>query len=455
MRWLRLVALTSILMLVFTLPKQPPFWEIHGRLEAQELAQLVEAALGPAQRVVFFEVSPVCVCSAWLEGSSSLEGYRGKEWVVRGYRGASLVYELKVDAGMGFSLLRVNLTLANYAAALTASVELLRREKGGVFLVEDGGALLSVSAWSVEGEACKSIVFEAEQWRGAVVFTWVTMQVVLLTGLLLAVALPTPGVSKGRMLFLSLPLLLALGTSSTLLQLPYLLGKNALPPTLRSLFNLLYSSALLSATALISLIAGAALLAKSGPLILPTGRRAAEGWLDGAAAGTTLAALLGIAFILLERGGRVIPLKLPSVENALTVQSAWIAAALNVAAASLVNTVTFRFLLLLLLQEVLRGKGQGMVASSAIYALAFAGAAFHPPYTDVLAALFLSLAFSLLYLWRGLFAAVAAEYTYNALAYALSISSLMPIDALLLALTPLQATPIAALLAELARRVAG
>ncbi|MEM4569574.1 MAG: CPBP family glutamic-type intramembrane protease, partial [Thermofilaceae archaeon] len=125
-----------------------------------------------------------------------------------------------------------------------------------------------------------------------------------------------------------------------------------------------------------------------------------------------------------------------------------------VAVASLINAVTFRYLLLLLLQEVLGGRGQGVVATSAIYALAFAGASFHPPYTDVLAALALSLVFCLLYLWRGLFAAVAAEYTYNALAYALSISGLLPVDALLLAVTPLSAAPLASLLAELARRFA-
>jgi len=452
--WLRLAALAAAVVLLFTLPRRPLFLEVYGRLEALEAASLVESALGPAQRVVFFEVNPVSVCAAWLEGSSSLEGIWGKEWVVRGYRGAGLVYELRVDAGMGFSMLRVNLTLVERPQALIAALMLLRREGGGVFQVEDERGSLSVSAWRPEEGVCRGIVREAEQWRGATIITWVVMQVVFLTGLLLAVALPTGGVSKRRLLLIALPLLLALGASSTLLQLPYLLGKNALPPTLRSLFNLLYSSALLSLTALISLIAGAALVAKSAPLSLPTGRRAAESWLDGVATGATLTALLGVAFTLLEKWGRVIPLKLPALENALTVQASWLAAALNVAVASLINAVTFRYLLLLLLQEVLGGRGQGVVATSAIYALAFAGASFHPPYTDVLAALALSLVFCLLYLWRGLFAAVAAEYTYNALAYALSISGLLPVDALLLAVTPLSAAPLASLLAELARRFA-
>ncbi|MEM1522808.1 MAG: hypothetical protein QXU69_07265, partial [Thermofilaceae archaeon] len=73
MHWLRLAALAAAVVLLFTLPRQPLFREVYGRLEALEAATLVESALGPAQRVVFFEVNPVSVCAAWLEGSSSLE----------------------------------------------------------------------------------------------------------------------------------------------------------------------------------------------------------------------------------------------------------------------------------------------------------------------------------------------------------------------------------------------
>lgn len=453
MRWIYAAAVAALAVLLL-LPGQTLFRGTFGRADALSAADAVEELVGPAVRVVFFEVDPHCLCSAFLDGAATLDEYLGKEWVVRGYRGGGMLYELRFDANFGFSSLRLNLSLAGSAAALSVAARVLRSLEGGAYEVEESGGQLAVTAWRPVREACRAMVAESSQWRGVAGFAWAAMQAILLSGLLLAAALATPGVRKGRLALLSLPLLLALGASSTASQLQYLLGKNSLAPTLRSLLQLIYYSALLAVAELISLVAGAALLAKSGAVTVPRGRVAASSWLEGVAAGVVLSAVFGAAYAALARWRLVAPLQLPALESALTAQLPWLSATLHAAASTVLNAAVYRFLLLLMLREVVRGVGQAVVLSSAVYALSFIGYALYPPAAGFVGALLLSAALSLLYLWRGLFAAAAAEYTYNALAYALSIRMMLPLDALLVALTPLQVLPVVALAAELARRFA-
>ncbi len=452
MRWLHAAAALSALALAL-LWGQRAFDVLHSRAEILAAADSVESVLGAGSRVVFFELRPQSVCTAFIDGAPSLNGYRGKEWVVRGYRGG-LLYELRVDATLGFSALVVNLTLAPLPAALAAAAELLKTSGGGVYTLSVRGGLLALSAWEPSREACSAMVAEAERARGVAIFAYAVVQALMLTALLLAAALPLPGVRKGRLAAVVLPPLLALGVASTLLQLPYILGRGGLAPTLRTLLQLVHQSLLTSMMTLFSLVAGGALLGRARRLSLPGPREVASRWLTGVEAGVVIALASYALLSLLERLGAVVPLKLPTVENALSVGQPWIAAALWIAFITAFNATVFRFLLPLTLAEVLRGPWQAAVLSSAIYALLFTGYTVYPPYAGFLVALLVSATLCLVGMGESFLAAAAAEYTLNAVSYAMGVSGIMPFDSLALTLTPLQALPLAALLSLLVSRAA-
>ena len=116
-------------------------------------------------KILFFEVKPECVCSAFLDRAGSLDLYRGKEWVVKGYKGGSLLYELRVDATLGFSLLSVNLSYTAPTEALGVANMVLTSAAGGVYSVEVDGGMLRLSVWEPVSEACLAMIGEAEKLR--------------------------------------------------------------------------------------------------------------------------------------------------------------------------------------------------------------------------------------------------------------------------------------------------
>jgi hypothetical protein len=448
-------AAASIAVLLALRPTQQPFPLLYGREDALALSESLDELLGlrGGAKVAFFEVGPSSVCAARALGLPTLAGCRGKEWVVRAYVGSALAYELRVDASLGFSSLRVNLSFTDLGRAVAAAAELLRTARPGLYIVDAEGGALSVSAWEELPEVCARAQSEAAQWAWVSSLASVGLHAVLIAALIVAVAMDTPGVSKGRATAVAVPLMLAVCAARSLLGLQYALGKRGLAPTLRSVVNLLYSDAMLALFSLVSLLAGAAILAKRGTAArLPLGRRLAESWMEGASVGLLLSALSAAAFSAAARAGALLPLSDPLLEQALSSPLPWAELALSAALSAVAVESLFRYLLPALLAEVTGSRGQAVALSSAVFALLYAGYPLYPPHAKVLQALAVAVALTLLALTDGLAAAVFANFTFNAVSSAVALHQLLPLDAAAIALSVAGALPAGYLVVGLARR---
>ena len=454
-RALYAAALASIAVILALGSTQQPFPMLYGRADVLELSEKLDEILelrGGA-KVVFFEVGPSSVCSARALGLPTLASCRGKEWVVRSYAGGSLAYELRVDASLGFSSLRVNLSIVDLGRAVAAAAELLRVARPGLYSVGVEGGVLSASAREELPEVCAKAQSEATQWVWVSSLVSVSLHAVLIVALIVAVALDTPGLPKGRAAAVTVPLLLAACLARSLLGLQYTLGKRGLAPTLRSVVNLLYSDALLSLFSLASLLAGAAIAAKRGAVAqLPSSRKLAENWLVGASVGLLLSASSAAAFSAAAQASALLPLSDPLLEQALSSPAPWAEFTLSAALSAVAVESLFRYLLPALLVEMTGSKGQAIVFGSAVFALLYAGYPLHPPHAKVLQALAVAIALTLLALTEGLSAAVFANFTFNAVSASVALYPLLPLDAAVLALGVAGALPAGYALVGLARR---
>lgn len=457
-RWiLYAAALAAVTVLAVLSPAQQPFPILYGRTDAIRFSDSVDRVLGLAggAKVVFFEVRPPSACAASVQRAGSLAEYRGKEWVVRAYRGEALLYELRIDASLGFSSLLVNLSHAELGAAVAAAAELLRGSKPGLYQVSLKEGVLSVGAWSSVPEACVEAQASAAQ------LTWVSSLVsagllaILVSALVVAAALDIPGFSKKRVVAVALPPLLAACTARALLAMQFTLGKRGLAPTLRSVANVLYGDALLSALSVLSLLAGAAVNAKRVTVRLPSPRDVAASWLSGASVGALLSSASAAAFHAAAQAGLLLPLSHPLLEEALSSTLPWAELVLSAALAAVSMEVVYRYLMLALLRETTGSLGQAVLLSAAVFALSYVGYPLHPPYAKVLQALAVALALSLLMLREGLLAAVFANFTLNALSAAASLYPLCPLDAAVLALSVPGALPAGLALMKLAELALG
>jgi len=447
-------ALASIAVILALRPTQSPFPLLYGRGEVLELSERLDEALGlrGGAKVVFFEVGPSSVCSARVLGLPTLASRRGKEWVVRTYVGEALAYELRVDASLGFSSLIVNLSFADLERAVAAAAELLKAAQPGLYSVGVERGALSASALEELPEACARARSEAAQWAWVSSLASVGLHAVLIAALIVAVAMDTPGLPKGRAAAVVTPLLFAACLARSLLGLHYALGKRGSAPTLRSVVNLLYSDALLSLFSLISLLAGAAIAAKRGAIAQPpTGRKLAESWLAGASVGLLLSASSAAAFYAAAQTGALLPLSDPLLEQALSSPAPWAELTLSAALTAVAVESLFRYLLPIMLAEVTGSKAQAIALGSAVFALLYAGYPLYPPHAKVLQALAVAIALTLLALAEGLSAAVFANFTFSAVSASVALHSILPLDAAILLLSVVGTFPLGYLLSLLAK----
>lgn len=457
-RALYIAALASIAVILTFRPTQQPFPLVFDKAKALALSESLDKLLGLSgeTKILFFEVRTSSVCAASALGLPSLASCRGKEWVVRTYKGEALAYELRVDATLGFSYLLANLSLVDLERAITAAAELLNGSKPGLYNIYLEGNSLSVSAWEEMPEVCTKAQDGAAQWSLVSTLVSVGLHAILIAGLIVAVALDTPGLSKRRAVAVVLPILSAAAFTRTLLSVNYTLGRRSLAPTLRNIVNLLYSDALLALFSLISLLAGAAVAAKRGAVSsFPSGRRLAGSWLAGAVVGVLLTASSAIAFFAAARAGFLLPLSDPLLEQAFSSKAAWAELAVSTAVSAIAVESLFRYLLLHLLVEVTGSWGQAVVLESAIYALSYSGYPLYPPYAKVLQALAVAVALSLLVLSEGLAAAVFANFTFNAVSSAVALYPIFPLDAAILLSSVVGALPLSYLLLKLTKLAFG
>jgi len=451
-RALYVAALASIVVILAFRPTQQPFPLIFDEDKVLALSESLDKLLGlpGGVKILFFEIRTSSVCAASALGLPSLASCRGKEWVVRTYRGEVLAYELRVDATLGFSYLLANLSLVDLESAVDAAAELLRGSKPGFYNISLEGNSLRVGAWDEIPEICAKAQDGAAQWTLVSSLVSVGLHAVLIAGLIVAVALDTPGLSKRRAAAVALPILLAASSARSLLSMHYTLGRRGLAPTLRNIVNTLYNDMLLALYSLVSLLAGTAVAAKRGIIFsLPLGRRLAGSWLAGAVTGILLTAFSAAAFFAAARAGLLLPLSDPLLEQAFSSRAPWAELIVSTAVSAIVTESLYRYLLLHLLVEVTGSRGQAVVLESAIYALSYSGYPLYPPYAKVLQALAVAVALSLLFLTEGLAAAVFANFTFNAVSSAVALYPVFPLDASLLLLSVAGTFPLSYLLLRL------
>jgi len=457
-RALYVAALASIVVILAFRPTQQPFPLIFDKAKALALSESLDKLLGLSggTKILFFEVRTSSVCAASALGLPSLANCRGKEWVVRTYKGEALAYELRVDATLGFSYLLANLSLVDLERAVTATAELLNGSKPGFYNIHLEGNSLSVSAWEEMPEVCAKAQDGAAQWTLVSSLVSVGLHAILIAGLIVAVALDTPGLSKKRAAVVVLPILSAASFTRTLLSMHYTLGRRSLAPTLRNIVNLLYSDALLALFSLVSLLAGAAVAAKHGRVSgFPSGRRLAGSWLAGAVVGVLLTGSSATAFFAAARAGLLLPLSDPLLEQAFSSKAAWAELIASTVVSAIAVESLYRYLLLHLLVEVTGSRSQAIALESAIYALSYSGYPLYPPYTKVLQALAIAVALSLLALSEGLWAAVFANFTFNAVSSAVALYPIFPLDAAILLLSVVGTFPLSYLLSLFAKIALG
>jgi len=457
-RALYIAALASIVAILAFRPTHQPFPLIFDKAKVLALSDNLDKLLGltGGTKILFFEIRTSSVCVASALGLPSLTSCRGKEWVVRTYKGEALAYELRVDATLGFSYLLANLSLVDLERAVTATAELLNGSKPGVYNIYLEGNSLSVGAWEEIPEICAKAQDGAAQWTLVSSLVSVGLHAILISGLIVAVALDTPGLSKKRTAVVVLPILSVASFTRTLLGTHYTLGRRSLAPTLRNIVNLLYSDTLLALYSLVSLLAGAAVASKHGTVSsFPSGRRLAGSWLVGAAVGVLLTASSATAFFAAARAGLLLPLSDPLLEQAFSSKAAWAELIVSTAVSAIAVEGLFRYLLLHLLVEVTGSWGQAVALESAIYALSYSGYPLYPPYAKVLQALAVAVVLSLLVLSEGLTAAVFANFTFNAVSSAVALYPIFPLDAAILLMSVVGALPLSYLLLRITKHAFG
>lgn len=457
-RALYVAAAASIAVILALRPTQPPFPTLFSKADIFALSESLDRLfeLSGGTKVLFFEVQPSSVCTASALGFSSLASCRGKEWVLRFYKGEALAYELRVDATLGFSSLIANLSHVELERAVAAAAELLKGSKPGIYSVRLEKGKLNVSVWQEVPDVCIEAQASVARWAEISALISVGLHAVLITALIVVVALDTPGLSKKRAAAVALPPLLAACFSRSLLSLQYTLGKLNLAPTLRNAANVLYSDILLALFSLFSLLAGAAVAAKHGATPKPlSSRELAESWLTGVSVGAILSASSAAAFLAAAQAGLALPLSHPLLEQSLSSKAPWAELTLAIAVSAVAAENLYRWLLLAFLMEITRSRGQAIVLESTIFALSFSGYPLYPSYLKVLQTLTIAIALTLLRLSKGLTAAVFANFAFNALSAAVALYPLFPSEAVALALSIVCALPIGCALTLLARFALG
>jgi len=426
------LALASLL-LCLSVPPYPAFNEIFNRVRVEEFSRRLERALGlegDYTRLVFFEVRGASICAFYADAARSMDRYRGKEWVVRLYDGVSLVYELRVDATLGFSSLYVNLTYVASDKALDTSITLIKGAEPGHFQLELNRAL-NLSCELPRSRLCSMALAEARRWRGVVALARMGFQALLLSSLIIAVVLRVP-LPKVKLVLLTFSMLAAMLVAQCTLLMPYKLGKARAAPTLRAAFSVVYSGMIYSMLSSMALVAGLAIKAKTKPIKVPGFSDAIKSWCLGLALGVILAALSEILFNLFSELWLLLPLGAPVIEEALNSSPPWLELAVVSAASAIGEEIIFRFMLLLLFYELTRSKLQSVAISSVIFAVLYVPYPLYPAQAKLLQALAVAMILSLAYLRWGLLSAIFAHYTLDIISTAMTIYAIRPTDSLLL-----------------------
>jgi len=415
------------------------FSEVFDRVYVEEFSRKLERALGlddGYSRLMFFEVRRVSVCAFYADAARSMDRYRGKEWVVRLYDGVALVYELRFDATLGFSSLYVNLTYVASDKALDASVSLIRGAEPGHFRLDLNKAL-NLSCELPRSRLCLTALSEARRWKSVVALARVGLQALLLSSLIIAVVLKAP-FPKIKLVFSIFSLLASMMLAQSTLSLPYKLGKAKAAPTLRAVFNVVYSGMVYSMLSSMALVAGLAIEAKTRHVEAPDLSKGVKSWCLGLALGVTLAAFSDVFFDLFSRFWFLLPLGAPVIEEAFSSSLPWFELAITSAASAVGEEIIFRYMLPLLFYELTRSKLQSVAISSAIFAILYVPYPLYPAQAKFMQALIIAIILSLACLRWGLLSAISAHYTLDMISAAMTIYAFRPRDSLtLLTLLPL------------------
>ncbi|MCS7104909.1 MAG: CPBP family glutamic-type intramembrane protease [Thermofilaceae archaeon] len=428
-----ILASTSVLLLL--LNPEPLFYEVFDKAKTVEFSRSLEAKLGLISgysRVTYFEIKATCLCTSVVEKARSLNEYRGKEWVTRLYKGQILAYELRMDASMGFSSIYVNFSFVDPSVALKVAAELLSTTSGGVYVFDFHAGGLKVYEWQQTPAFCLKAEAEALSWEDISVMINASLAAFLIVAFILVLTLDTPGLRKRRVV-LSVFLLLFLANSSrTILNLHYWIGKRQIPPTSRSIIQFVHGDIISSLLVCVVAVAGVALKSRNTPFRLPESNEVLDSWFDGLSAGAFLASVMLTTLFFAAQAETIMPLALPSIEEALSTQHPALTIILSTALTAISSETVFRLLLLPLLNELTGKAWHAIVLSSVIFSLSYIGYPLYPPFAKVLQTLAFSLVVSILFMLKGFLTTLFTSYVYNVISAALSLFAIRPWDASLL-----------------------
>lgn len=435
---MKLLQLSAILVSTFVLlllNPEPLFYEVFDKVKTVEFSRGLEAKLGLVSgysRVTYFEIKATCLCTSVVEKARSLNRYRGKEWVTRLYRGYILAYELRMDASMGFSSLYVNFSFVDPSLALEVAAELLSTTSGGVYIFDSHAGGLKVYEWQQTPTFCLKAEAEALSWEDISVMINASLAAFLIVAFILVLTLDTPGIRKRRVALSAFLLLFAASCSRTILNLHYRMGKRQIPPTSRTIIQIVHGDIVSSLLLCVVAVAGVALKSRSTPLRLPGSNEVLDSWFDGLSAGMFLASMTVTTLFFAAQAKAITPLALPLIEEALSTEYPALTIILSTALTAISSETVFRLLLLPLLNELTGKAWHAVVLSSILFSLSYAGYPIYPPFAKVLQALVFSLVLSILFILKGFLTTLFTSYVYNVVSASLSLFSVRPWDASLL-----------------------